>query len=80
VTEAQLVGKWAEAVTTIDERFGQAQVNDDAGALHTVQCLIRDGESKIARGTQVVLLFFDKRKGAFYVGTEMPAVSGADPR
>lgn len=80
VTLEQLVGKWAEAVTTIDQSFGQAQVHDDAGALHTVQCLIRDGESNIARGTQVVLLFFDKSKGAFYVGTEMPAVSGADVR
>jgi membrane protein implicated in regulation of membrane protease activity len=80
ITEEQLVGKWAEAVTTIDESFGQAHVHDDAGALHTVQCLIRGGESKIQRGSQVVLLYFDKSKGAFYVGTEMPAVSGADLR
>ncbi len=76
VSLEQLVGKWAEAVTAIDESFGQAHVYDDAGALHTVQCLTRGGEGKIARGTQVVLLFFDKAKGAFYVGTEMPAVSG----
>jgi hypothetical protein len=70
----QLVGKWGEAVTTIDETFGQAQVHDDAGVLHTVQCTIRSGEAAIQRGTQVILLFFDKTKGSFLVGTETPAV------
>jgi len=72
VTLDQLVGKWAEAITTIDTTFGQAHVYDDAGVLHTIQCLVRNGESKIPRGTQVILLFFDKTSGAFFVGTEMP--------
>jgi membrane protein implicated in regulation of membrane protease activity len=74
VSIEQLTGKWAEAITTIDETFGQAHVHDDAGVLHTVQCLVRAGESKISRGTQVILLFFDKSSKAFFVGTEMPVI------
>jgi hypothetical protein len=72
VSVEQLAGKWAEAITTIDETFGQADVHDDAGALHTVQCLVHPGESRINRGTPVLLLFFDKSRNAFFVGTELP--------
>lgn len=72
VSLVQLTGKWAEAITTIDETFGQAHVYDDAGALHTLQCLVHPGESSIPRGAQVLLLFFDKRRNAFFVGTELP--------
>jgi len=71
VSLEQLVGKWGEAVTTIDDMFGQVQVHDDAGVLHTVQCVIKSGETKIPRGNQVLLLFFDSTRGVFFVGTEM---------
>ena len=74
VTLEQLVGKWGEAITSIDETFGQAHVHDDAGVLHTVQCVVKTGESKIPSGSQVILLFFDKTRGVFFVGTEMPAI------
>jgi membrane protein implicated in regulation of membrane protease activity len=73
VSLEQLVGKWGEAVTTIDETFGQAQVHDDAGVLHTVQCVVKSGETTIPRGSQVILLFFNKTRSVFFVGTEMPA-------
>ncbi|MFH1985400.1 MAG: hypothetical protein ABIL58_26485 [Pseudomonadota bacterium] len=78
VSIEQLTGKWAEAITTIDETFGQALVHDDAGALHTVQCLVHAGESNISRGTQVILLFFDKNRRAFFVGTETPVVNRSE--
>ncbi|RJQ80186.1 MAG: DUF1449 family protein [Desulfobacteraceae bacterium] len=77
VSLEQLAGKWGEAVTTIDDTFGQAHVHDDAGVLHTVPCLVRGGEAKIERGTQVILLFFDKTHKAFLVGTDMPALKKA---
>ncbi len=70
----QLVGKWGESITTIDETFGQAHVHDDAGVLHTVQCVVRSGETTIPRGSQVILLFFDKTRSVFSVGTELPAI------
>jgi membrane protein implicated in regulation of membrane protease activity len=76
VSLEQLTGKWAEAITSIDETFGQAHVHDDAGSLHTVQCLVHSGDSNIHRGTQVLLLFFDKSRNAFFVGTEWPAGNG----
>jgi hypothetical protein len=68
----QLVGKWGETITTIDETFGQAHVHDDAGVLHTVQCVVKSGQKTIPRGSQVILLFFDKTRSVFFVGTEMP--------
>jgi len=74
VSLEQLVGKWGESITTIDETFGQAHVHDDAGVLHTVQCVIKSGETTILRGSQVILLFFDKTRSVFFVGTEMPAI------
>jgi membrane protein implicated in regulation of membrane protease activity len=74
VSLEQLVGKWGEATTSIDETFGQAQVHDDAGVLHMVQCVVKSGETKIPGGSQVILLFFDKTRGVFFVGTEMPAI------
>lgn len=78
VSLEQLTGKWAEAITSIDETFGQAHVHDDSGALHTVQCLVHPGESDIRRGAQVLLLFFDKSRNAFFVGTELPAGSAGN--
>jgi len=74
VSLEQLVGKWGETITTIDETFGQAHVHDDAGVLHTVQCMVKSGETTIPRGSQVILLFFDNTRSVFFVGTEMPAI------
>ncbi len=74
VSLEQLVGKWGEAVTTIDETFGQAHVHDDAGVLHTVQCVVKSGETAIPRGTQVILLFIDKTRSVFSVGREMTSI------
>jgi len=74
VSVEQLVGKWGETITTIDETFGQAHVYDDAGVLHTVQCVVKSGQKTIPRGSQVILLFFDKTRSVFFVGTEMPVV------
>jgi len=75
VSLEQLVGKWGETITTVDETFGQAHVHDDAGVLHTVQCVVKSGETTIPRGSQVILLFFNKTRGVFSVGTELPAVA-----
>ena len=72
VSLEQLIGRWGEAATRIDESFGQAIVHDDAGMLHTVQCLVRSGEHPIPKGSRVILIFFDKRQNAFFVGTEEP--------
>jgi hypothetical protein len=73
VSLEQLTGRWAEAITTIDETFGQAHVYDDAGTLHTVQCLVRRGEDPIPRDTQVLLLLFDKEQGVFLAAKGVPA-------
>lgn len=74
VSLEQLVGKWGESITSIDETFGQAHVYDDAGVLHTVQCVVKSGAATIPRGRQVILLFFDDTHGVFSVGTEIPAI------
>jgi len=73
VSLEQLTGKWGESVTKIDETFGQAQVADDSGTLHTVQCLVEGGKEPIPRGAQVLLLYFDKQRGLFLVVPEGPA-------
>jgi len=73
VSLEQLTGKWGEAITTIDETFGQAHVYDDAGALHTVQCLAEKGGDPIPRGTKVLLLLYDKKRGVFLAGRGVPA-------
>ncbi len=67
ISPAQLVGKWAEATTRIDETFGQAIVHDDTGVIHTVQCLVKSGEPSIPSGSQVILMFFDKKRSVFFV-------------
>lgn len=67
ISPAQLVGKWAETTTRIDDTFGQAIVHDDAGVLHTVQCIIKTGEEPIPIGSRVLLVLFDKNRGVFHV-------------
>lgn len=67
VSSELLVGQWAEAITRIDETFGQAVVHDDSGVLHTVQCLVKKGEPPIVKGSRVLLMIFDKESSTFWV-------------
>ncbi len=67
ITPEQLVGKWAEAVTRIDATFGQAIVHDDSGVLHTVQCVAKNAEEPIPKGSRVLLMIFDKNRQVFIV-------------
>ena len=76
VSEGQLTGRIAEAVTNIDDSFGQAQVHDDSGFLHTISSRVKPGEKKIPRGTQVVLMYHNQEERFFFVNSELPSTEG----
>jgi hypothetical protein len=73
ITVADLTGFTATTTTNIDNTFGQAQVYDKSGNLQTVPCRVKKGEKPVTRGTQVVLMFYDRIEKVFYINTDMPA-------
>jgi hypothetical protein len=62
-----LVGRSGEAIFDIDGTFGMASVRNATGDLIQVACQTRDGESRIPKGSRVVLFNYDREKGVFHV-------------
>jgi len=70
ISESEFVGRIAETVTGVDENFGQANINDKLGNLHTLSCRVRAGEKPIPRGTEVVLMYYKRADRIFFVSSE----------
>ena len=62
-----LVGKRAEALFEISERFGKARLHDAYGNLLDVSCRVQPGDSPVPSGTSVVLMRYDNRQQAYLV-------------
>ena len=65
VSEGQLTGRIAEAVTNIDDSFGQAQVHDDSGFLHTISSRVKPGEKKFPGEPRWYLCITTRKSASF---------------
>jgi hypothetical protein len=72
VSEADFVGRTAQAISIVNETFGQAGLTDDSGNFHTVVCRVQAGQKEIPKGEDVVLMFYDKERSLFYVNSDSP--------
>jgi hypothetical protein len=70
VEKGELVGRIAEVRYPISHTFGAAQVRDQYGNLHQVDCRIGPADGEIPAGTRVVLLDYDETCEVFGVLTE----------
>jgi hypothetical protein len=64
---AKLVGRSAEALYSIDERFGLAAVRSRHGDLYHVPCRVYAGRKGVEKGRQVLLVDYDPQQEFFYV-------------
>jgi len=55
------------ASATVDDKFGEVRVRDDAGNELLVHGRLAAGESPLARGAQLVLIDYDPGKELFWV-------------
>jgi hypothetical protein len=55
------------ASATVDDRFGEVRVHDDAGNELLVHGRLAAGEAALARGTRLVLIDYDPGKELFWV-------------
>jgi hypothetical protein len=63
----QLVGRSAEAIFNITEKFGMARTMDDSGNIQDVYCRIRPGREPVPKQSKVVLMEYDEAEKFFYV-------------
>jgi hypothetical protein len=67
MTNRQLIGKSAEAIFNITEKFGMARTMDDSGNIQDVYCRVRAGKEPIPKQSKVVLMEYDEAEKFFYV-------------
>jgi hypothetical protein len=70
VEKRELVGRLAEVRYPISHHFGAAQVRDQYGNLHQVDCRVSLEHPEIPSGARVVLLDYDPALDGFNVVTE----------
>jgi hypothetical protein len=65
---SDLVGRVATITTlTVDERFGQALVDDEGGSPILIQARSRETDSGLTRGTKALIFEYDRTGEVFYV-------------
>jgi membrane protein implicated in regulation of membrane protease activity len=63
--EGDLVGRTGSAVSELSGSFGRVQVYDSFRNLHEVMCVVPEGQDSIARGSEIVLVSYDRDKSRY---------------
>lgn len=69
ISPEELVGTPGKARFQISDTFGSVQVYDRHHTFHEVEARVHSGESSVPSGADVVLMNYDRERGAFYVIT-----------